>query len=113
MKGQGSAHERSVPDTSLDELIRKAIREKRLVRFRYSGRLRIAEPHDYGIQKGRARLLTYQLAGESSSGQLPDWRWFDMGGLSELVLLDQHFAGGRNVPTGKHHIWDELFLRVA
>ena len=36
----------------------RAIREKRLIEFTYkSGGVRIAEPHDYGIQKGIERLL--------------------------------------------------------
>ena len=54
-----------MPDTpqrsSLDETIRTAIAQKRLVRIRYDGRVRVAEPHDYGIRKGVERLLGYQL----------------------------------------------------
>ena len=44
----------------------RAIREKRLIEFTYkSSGVRIAEPHDYGIQKGIERLLAFQLSGES------------------------------------------------
>src|SRR5437016_3071189 len=44
-------------DQQLDKLLRNAITEKRLIRFTYDGKLRIAEPHDYGKQNGRVRLL--------------------------------------------------------
>ena len=43
----------------------RAIREKRLIEFTYkSGGVRIAEPHDYGIQNGIERLLAFQLSGK-------------------------------------------------
>ena len=45
----------------------RAIREKRLIEFTYkSSVVRIAEPHDYGIQDGIERLLTFQLSGEAA-----------------------------------------------
>ena len=45
----------------------RAIREKRLIEFTYkSGGVRIAEPHDYGIQNGIERLLTFQLAAKAA-----------------------------------------------
>jgi hypothetical protein len=98
---------------SVDSLIRQAISEKRLIRFVYAGKLRIAEPHDYGIQKGQIRLLSYQVGGESNSGKLPAWRWLDVDGISEIEILDRTFRGGRPAPSGKHHAWDELFMRVG
>lgn len=101
------------PDVSPDKLLSLAIDEKRLIYFRYGNKVRIAEPHDYGIQRGKARLLAYQIAGESTSGKLPDWRWMDLDKISDLRVLEEHFAGSRQVPTGKHHAWDKLFKRVA
>lgn len=100
----------AVPE-QIDSLLRSAISQRRLIRFWYNGKERISEPHDYGIQKGEARLLTYQLKGQSNSGPLPAWRWIEAAKISRLEILDQEFAGGRTVP-GKHHNWDELFLRV-
>jgi hypothetical protein len=32
--------------------------------------------------------------------------------VSDAQLLDQTFPGGRPSPSGKHHKWDQLFLRV-
>jgi len=32
--------------------------------------------------------------------------------ISEAQLLDQTFPGGRSSPSGKHHKWAKLFIRV-
>jgi hypothetical protein len=99
-------------DPSAHELILTSILQKRLLRFSYKGKLRIAEPQDYGIQKGVVTLFTYQVGGESSSGRLPDWRKFAVNGVSSVELLEQTFSGSRAVPSQKHQEWDVLFARV-
>lgn len=101
----------SRPKRKMNPLLCKAISEARLVRLSYQNRERILEPHDYGIHKGVAKLLGYQIAG-SSRHKLPDWRWMEEDLISDIQLLDQNFPGGRPTPTGKHHEWDELFIRV-
>ena len=99
------------PDPQLDQLLRTAIQQTRLLRLRYRNRDRIVEPHDYGEHNGVIKLLTWQIAG-SSSGPLPNWRWMETALISDAQLLDQTFPGGRPSPSGKHHKWDKLFLRV-
>lgn len=99
-------------DPNLDDVLREAIRTKRLIKFRYKDQERIAEPHDYGIQKGIVRLLSYQVGGESS-GRLPGWRWIDLAEMRDCQILQRRFAGGREIPSGQHHQWEELFVRVA
>jgi hypothetical protein len=32
--------------------------------------------------------------------------------ISDVHLLNQTFQGGRPTPSGKHHKWDKLFIRV-
>lgn len=98
-------------DRHLDQLLRVAIEAKRLIRFVYKGKERIVEPHDYGIQKRIIRLLCWQIGGESS-GHLPGWRWFDVADIQDVQMLERTFAGNREV-LGKHHHWDEVFMRVA
>jgi hypothetical protein len=102
-----------VPDLkpSINCQLWKAIKEKRLIRLRYKDRERIVEPHDYGVHKGLSKLLGYQVAG-SSSHKLPSWRWMEEELISDIHLLDRTFPGGRFVPSGKHHKWDKLFIRV-
>jgi|SRR6266481_9297977 len=101
---EGIAHE-------THQLLLTAIHEKRLIRFVFGGKERVAEPHDYGIHNASVRLLTYQIAG-ASGGALPGWRWFEVARMSEIALLEKTFAGGRP-GSGKHHRWDTLFARVG
>ena len=32
--------------------------------------------------------------------------------ISNIHLLDRTFPGGRPTASGKHHTWDELYIRV-
>lgn len=98
-------------EPTLDELLRAAIVQRQLIRFRYHDQERIVEPHDYGVHNGVSKLLGYQVGG-SSRGRLPNWRWWETALIADLRLLDQTFPGGRPTPSGKHHQWDELFIRV-
>ncbi len=98
-------------DQKLDQLLRSAIGNKQMIRFMYKNSERIVEPHDYGIQNEIVRLFCWQVGGKSS-GRLPGWRMFDVEGMTNCELLDKHFAGNREV-SGKHHNWDEIFIRVA
>jgi predicted DNA-binding transcriptional regulator YafY len=98
-------------DQELDQMLRTAITNKQLIRFKYKNNERVVEPHDYGIQSGIVRLFSWQVSGKSS-GRLPGWRMFDVEGIQNCEILDEHFAGNRDV-AGKHHQWDEVFIRVA
>ena len=84
-----------VIDSKIDRLIRQAIGEKRLLHFFYAGKTRLVEPHDYGVQNGKVRLLSYQVGGESNTGKLPAWRWIDVDRMSEIHVEEQRFKGSR------------------
>jgi predicted DNA-binding transcriptional regulator YafY len=99
-------------DTAVHQRILTAIHERRLLRFTYLDKTRIIEPHDYGIQKGTVYLFAYQIAGESGSSRLPDWRKFAVPRISKLELLEKSFPGSRSVPEQRHQEWDVLFARV-
>ena len=96
----------------VDKALRAAIAGRRLVNFSYQGRPRKAEPHDYGINKGKARLFCYQVGGESRSGKLPDWRLLEVPDIAGLELTDESFPGPRSV-SGAHIEWEELFASVS
>jgi hypothetical protein len=98
---------------SIDELLRAAITQRRQIRFWYGGTERIAEPHDYGIQNGKARLLAYQIGGRSNSGRLPAWRLVDVDAMTQLEVLEKTFRGNRPAASGRRHQWEQLFLRVG
>jgi hypothetical protein len=65
---------------SIDEQLRFAIADKRLLEVGYHGNLRVAEPHDYGVQNGAAKLLTYQLR------KRDDGRWMAISGWRMLEV---------------------------
>jgi hypothetical protein len=96
---------------SVDTLLRTAIKQRRLLRLQYRNKLRIVEPHDYGVHNGIVKLLAYQIEGVSN-GPLPNWRWMEADHIADVELLDRTFPGGRRTKSGKHHQWDELFIRV-
>ena len=98
--------------SSVDSKLRFAIAQRRLVRFTSDGLPRIAEPHDYGVFKGVARLFYYQVGGQSRSGTLPGWRWAQAAEIADLVITDESFPGSRPV-TGRHVKWDKLFASVS
>ena len=98
-------------DPELHQLVYGAIERKRLIRFRYQNKERIVEPHDYGIQKGIAKLLSWQVGGQSS-GSIPGWRWFEVADMQDVEMLSRSFPGNRD-GSGEHHQWDEIFIRVA
>jgi hypothetical protein len=99
------------PPPKIDELLRKAIQERRLVQFVYKHKRRIVEPHDYGIHNGSIKLFGYQVGGWSSE-PLPSWRWALVNSISDLCLLAQQFPGRRPSPSGRHHQWEQIFVRV-
>jgi hypothetical protein len=96
-----------------DRLLKRAIADRRLVTFTFHGCKRIGEPHDYGIKGGVARLFFYQTGGQSRSGRARGWRWAELGGVSDLVVLDETFEGPRDAPSGRHIEWDSLIASVS
>jgi hypothetical protein len=91
--------------TSIDHLLRVAIAQKRLVTFTLMGLTRRAEPHDYGIVHGAARLFFYQVGGQSRSGPPRGWRWARVSDISNLEVLDETFTGTRPAISGRHVHW--------
>jgi hypothetical protein len=99
--------------TSIDARIRRAIAEKRLIEIGYKGRLRVAEPHDYGCINGVDRLLIYQLRSKGDlSRDSRGWRMMDLSKIESLTLLDTTFAGSRTQAQQSHYSWDAIYARV-
>src|SRR5688572_24515026 len=102
-----------VQPSSIHRQLRSAIERTRLIEFTYQDLRRVAEPHDYGVLNGEEHLLVYQVAGDSRSRKLPDWRLIQVAEIKQLRILDKPFPGGRSVPSCKHKKWDQLFIRVS
>ena len=93
-------------------MIRNAIANRDTVEFTYKGYLRIAEPHVYGIKKGKRKILVYQVGGGSSSGRIPDWRRVDIDEISGFKVTGEKFAGRRETPSGDYSEWDTIISMV-
>lgn len=99
---------------SLGERICRAIEQRRLIEVTYHGRLRVAEPHDYGRRGGRDRLLIYQIRATGGSDRSAvGWRLLDISDIESLIVLDETFPGSRGASHRDHKAWDEVYARVA
>ncbi len=97
-----------------EELIR-AIEGKRLIQLSYSGKLRVVEPHDYGVYKGVARLFVYQVRGASTTQgrQGYGWKLLDVEKIAGCIVLDETFSGSRGDYYEHHLAWETVYARVA
>ena len=72
----------------MEQTILDAIRQRRRLRFTYSGKVRIAEPQCYGIGKRGTELLrVHQLRGGAVREPL-----FDVARMEGLVMLEETFV---------------------
>jgi hypothetical protein len=97
----------------VDELLCRAIAERRLIAFSLDEQPRIAEPHDFGVIDGEKKLFFYQVGGTSRSGRPLGWRWAVVARIAGLRLLDDRFPGPRATPSGRHQRWDVLYASVS
>ena len=96
----------------MDELIRQAIAERRIVGFRYNGQRRVGEPHLFGQSNGRPHVLVYQTGGTSFAGPYPSWRRCDLKGITRFGLTTRTFGYARLNPSGDYSEWDEVWAMV-
>ena len=94
-----------------DPLLWQAIERRRMIRLVYHGKERLVEPHDHGVLNGTVQLRGYQVAGLSRR-PLPNWILMKVDKMEDLEVLEKAFAGGRPTASGKHLLWDILFIRV-
>ena len=99
------------PPHSLDQHIRAAIAQRRLLQLTYGGRTRIVEPHDYGLINDETKLLVYQRREEGAS-RPPGWRLLAVGKITALDLLEDTFEGSREAGQDHRFNWAPLFARV-
>jgi predicted DNA-binding transcriptional regulator YafY len=78
-----------------DDLV-AAINNRRLVRLRYDGGVRVVEPHAIGYGSSNQPLVRcFQVSGYSRSGQPNGWKLMRVDEISDLDLLKESFAGPR------------------
>ena len=73
--------------TALNQVLVRAIVEKRRLHFLYNGKVRLVEPQCYGIgAKGTELLRAHQLQGGREREPL-----FDVSKISDVQMLDEVF----------------------
>jgi predicted DNA-binding transcriptional regulator YafY len=76
----------------LRDTICTAIKERKILRFTYEGRVRMTEPHLLGYDDdGDLTLSAWQLSGGSGQG----WRDFHVSKLSLLAIVEGHSEAPR------------------
>jgi hypothetical protein len=96
----------------LDEQIRQAIAERRVVGFRYNGQRRMGELHLYGKSKGQPTVLLYMTGGSFMGGPYPTWRRCDISAITRFGLLTVTFSQPRLNPNDSFSEWDEIWEMV-
>jgi len=92
-RGPGQARTSSAPEETGGELIRTALREHRVLEFKYHGHERRVEPHALGrVTDDRLALLAWQAAGSSRSAPPPGWRTFVVAEIEGLRVAPEKFS---------------------
>jgi hypothetical protein len=107
---------RSKRPSPVDQQLRFAIAHKRLIQFSYAGARRVAEPHDYGIQSGVAKLLVYQRRASGRGAvrhRAKGWRLLEVSKIVECSILDEAFEGSRSEQHQHLRAWDVVYARVG
>lgn len=83
----------AAPRKTVEDLIRQALVERRVVQFKYHGHSRRVEPHALGRVTGeRLALLGWQVSGGSASEPPPGWRTFVLAEIEPLKLMSKTFV---------------------
>jgi hypothetical protein len=94
---------------SIDDQLRFAIANRRLIEVTYRGGTRVVEPHDYGVHKGVTRLFVYQL---STTERKAGWRLLEVAGIEACLVLEKKFSARRE-PRQPRYAWETVYARGA
>jgi len=90
------------------KLFRQAIAKKMQVVCIYHGKRREVCPVILGHTKGVEKTLVYQFGGETD-GKLPNWRCLTLSEVSEIVLREGRWHGGKSHQTSQTCVADVEF----
>jgi hypothetical protein len=98
-------------------VLAEALRHLRPVQVRYHGHVRLLCPHALGWKNGRPKVLSYQAAGTTSTGGLPDdprqrWRSMFVDEIDELMVTEHRWESADNNQVATSNCFDQLELAV-
>ena len=80
----------------MNEIIVRAIKEKRLLSFTYDELPRVVEPHSYGHTTADHEVLCcYQVKGSGVHAEGDPWHLIHVPKISSLSLLQETFSAAR------------------
>ncbi|MFH1429771.1 MAG: WYL domain-containing protein [Candidatus Margulisiibacteriota bacterium] len=78
------------------DIICMAIKQKKVLQFRYHGRVRVVEPHQLGFNPdGHIALGAYLVRGFSASKAADRWRKYVINEISSVSFLNETFDAPR------------------
>ncbi|WP_394675340.1 hypothetical protein [uncultured Chryseobacterium sp.] len=84
----------------MDQEIIKAIENQNVIEFYYENKLRVVEPHCYGVTTaGNEGLRAYQIDGYSSSGRM-GWKMYDLGKANDIDVTEDVFDVRKDYKKG-------------
>lgn len=91
-----------------------AIENKKIIQFYYEGGVSVVEPHCYGIHKdtGNEVLCGFQTEGFSRSGGLPNWRFFIVDKMSNLMVKNEYFTEPRPLYNPNDKRMSTIFCNI-
>ena len=96
----------------MNNLIIEAIKNRNEIKFYYESKLRIVEPHCYGITTaGNEGLRAFQTDGYSSSGKM-GWKMYDLGKAENLEIMAETFISPRQGYTKGDRGMDKIFAEL-
>ena len=99
----------------MNETIRDAIGNKKVLQFTYDDKLRIVEPHVFGISKkecGSDLLRAYQVMGGSNSDNDLGWRLFSIDKIVDLNILEKTFDTARVYYNPNDSAMQEIYINI-
>jgi predicted DNA-binding transcriptional regulator YafY len=80
----------------MEKKVKKAIRHRKILSFRYDGYPRVVEPHCLGYtDRGNLSLRAYQTEG-SGKTRVPDWKLFETSKIRDLEVTGDRFNNPRS-----------------
>lgn len=97
----------------MNELIKNAIENKKVIEFYYKDDLRIVEPFVQGISTtGKESLRGFQVGGNSTDSSSYSWKLFTVDKISNLIVKDENFIGDREHYNPNDSAFSQIFARV-
>ena len=99
---------------SVEGALKRAIEELKIVHVvDRNGRRRIVEPHMlFQTGAGVRQIEAYQVAGESRTGRLPNWRHFPLDDIHTVFVSEEVFSPQPSFNPFNRRMFPHIELRV-